>query len=243
MSGIKRNLPNNEYQAAVGANAPSSANVYATMLDVGGGAVNIYNTDGSLTGTRQLSGSSIYGLSYLQLTSMLYQVEPPNGVTGWELDVDANLMSGGNKIFRIFNNDTAVLKEWFSINKSGAFLINEEYILPLADGNAGEVMTTDGAGNTNWTPASVSPSLVNISATDTFTTVGETLNCTSGTFTVNLPTAVGIQGTTYTLVNSGTGVITLDASTTETINGSLTIDLAQYISRTVQSDGTNWIII
>jgi len=87
------------------------------------------------------------------------------------------------------------------------------------------------------------PTLTNISATDTFTTAGETLNCTSGTFTVNLPTAAGIQGTTFTLVNSGVGVITLDASTTETINGSLTIDLAQYISRTVQSDGTNWIII
>ena len=89
-----------------------------------------------------------------------------------------------------------------------------------------------------------SPTLRNISATDTFATAQETINCTANTFTVNLPTAIGIQGTTYTLVNSGTGVITLDASTTETINGSLTIDLSsQYISRTVQSDGTNWIII
>tara|TARA_R110000868_G_scaffold54239_5_gene169796 strand:- start:749 stop:1519 length:771 start_codon:yes stop_codon:yes gene_type:complete len=88
-----------------------------------------------------------------------------------------------------------------------------------------------------------SPSLRNVSATDTFSAASETINCTANTFTVNLPTAVGIQGTTYTLVNSGTGVITLDASTTETINGSLTIDLTQYTSRTVQSDGTNWIII
>ena len=71
-----------------------------------------------------------------------------------------------------------------------------------------------------------------------------TINCTANTFTVNLPTAVGIQGTTYTLVNSGTGTITLDPNGTETINGSTTIDLAtQYTSRTVQSDGTNWIII
>ena len=88
------------------------------------------------------------------------------------------------------------------------------------------------------------PSILrNITSTDTFTTAQETINCTSGTFIINLPTAVGIQGTTYTLVNSGTGVITLDANGTETINGSLTIDLTQYISRTVQSDGSNWIII
>ena len=84
---------------------------------------------------------------------------------------------------------------------------------------------------------------VRISSTDTFVTANETINCTSGTFTVNLPTAVGIQGTKYTLVNSGVGVITLDANGTETINGSLTINLPNQTSRTVQSDGTNWIII
>jgi hypothetical protein len=89
-----------------------------------------------------------------------------------------------------------------------------------------------------------SPSLRNVSSTDTFSTDGETINCTSGTFTINLPTAVGIRGTTFTLVNSGTGIITLDPNGTETINGSLTIDIKkQYLSRTLQSNGTNWIII
>ena len=87
-------------------------------------------------------------------------------------------------------------------------------------------------------------SLRNVSATTTFATANETVNCTANTFTVNLPTAVGIQGTEYTLINSGTGVITLDPNGTETINGSLTIDIKrQYTSRTVQSDNANWIII
>lgn len=85
--------------------------------------------------------------------------------------------------------------------------------------------------------------LRNVTTTDTFATANETINCTSGTFTVNLPTAVGIQGTTYILVNSGAGTITLDPNGAETINGSLTITIATQISRTVQSDGTNWIII
>jgi hypothetical protein len=89
----------------------------------------------------------------------------------------------------------------------------------------------------------VAVTLRNVTATDTFATANETINCTANTFTVNLPTAVGIQGTTYTLVNSGTGTITLDGNGTETINGSTTIDLAQYTSRTVQSDNTNWIVI
>ena len=108
------------------------------------------------------------------------------------------------------------------------------------DGTVGDPLSVVPSGGGGGT----SPTLRNISATDTFATTEETLNCTSGTFTVNLPTAVGIQGTTFTLVNSGTGVITLDGNGTETINGSLTIDIKRNkLSRTVQSDGSNWIII
>ncbi len=87
------------------------------------------------------------------------------------------------------------------------------------------------------------PTLRNVSNTTTFSAANETINCTSGTFIVNLPTAVLIQGTTYTLVNSGTGIITLKGNIGQTINGSLTINLTQYQSRTVQSDNANWIII
>ena len=101
----------------------------------------------------------------------------------------------------------------------------------------------DASGTVALTSDIPTPSLRNVSATDTFATANEIINCTANTFTVNLPTAVGIQGTAYTLVNSGTGTITLDGNGTETINDSLTIDLVQYVSRTVQSDGTDWIII
>lgn len=86
-------------------------------------------------------------------------------------------------------------------------------------------------------------SLRNVTATTIFATASETVNCLSGSFTVDLPTAVGIQGTRYTLVNSGIGVITLDGNGTETINGNATIALSQYVSRTVQSNGTSWTIV
>jgi hypothetical protein len=86
-------------------------------------------------------------------------------------------------------------------------------------------------------------SLRNVTATTVFATASETVNCLSGSFTVDLPTAVGIQGTRYTLVNSGIGVITLDGNGTETINGNATITLTQYVSRTVQSNGTSWTIV
>jgi hypothetical protein len=115
--------------------------------------VNIYNADGSLTGNRQVSGGSVYGLSYINLVNMLYQVEPPNGVTAWEIDVNASAMSGGDKVFKLFNNDLGVLKEWLSMTVNGRLTINEEYHLPIVDGTAGQVMTTDGAGVTTWQSA------------------------------------------------------------------------------------------
>ena len=69
------------------------------------------------------------------------------------------------------------------------------------------------------------------------------VNCTSNTFTINLPTAVGIKGVEYIIKNSGSGVITLEGDGTETIDGALNFTLTQYVSVTVVSDGTNWIII
>ena len=114
------------------------------------------------------------------------------------------------------------------------------------DSNNSDLLTTrDSTGtDTTYVSGGGAATLRNISSTNTFATANETINCTANTFTVNLPTAVGIRGTVYTLVNSGTGIITLDGNGTETINGSLTIEIKRnQLSRTVQSDGTNWIII
>jgi len=123
---------------------------------------------------------------------------------------------------------------------------DNNHAIQILDGSqgVGKVLTSDASGNGTWQAAGgTGPSLRNVTSTDTFATANETINCTSGTFTVNLPTAVGIQGTTYTLVNSGVGVITLDGNGAETIQGSATVDLTTQISIRVQSDGTNWIII
>jgi hypothetical protein len=89
----------------------------------------------------------------------------------------------------------------------------------------------------------ISPSLINTNGSTTFVNPSETINCTANTFAVTLPPANPIQGTTFTLINSGTGVITLTPAAGDLINGASTITLTQYVSRTVQSDGNNWVII
>ena len=77
----------------------------------------------------------------------------------------------------------------------------------------------------------------------TVLSIDYTVNCTSGTFTVTLPTAVGIEGKVFVIMNSGDGLITLEGTGAETIQGDVNQVIYQDESFTVQSTGTNYIVI
>jgi hypothetical protein len=88
----------------------------------------------------------------------------------------------------------------------------------------------------------------------TFPYTGVTDNCTigpneylinapSGTFTITLPTAVGISGKQYIIKNSGNGVVTLNTTSSQTIDGSTSLTLTQNDTVEVISDGSNWKIV
>lgn len=62
-----------------------------------------------------------------------------------------------------------------------------------------------------------------------------------GTFTATLHTAVGYKGTQHTVINEGSGLITVDPDGL-TINDESTIELMTWDSMTITSDGANWII-
>jgi hypothetical protein len=64
----------------------------------------------------------------------------------------------------------------------------------------------------------------------------------SGTFNVTLPTAVGIAGKIYIVKNSGSGLITVNTTSSQTIDGSLTKTLSQNDSIYLTSNGNNWLI-
>ena len=85
-----------------------------------------------------------------------------------------------------------------------------------------------------------------VAKTGAYTTTenDHTINCTTGTFTVTLQTAVGVTGREYVVKNTGTGVITVGTTSSQTIDGSTTYTLgSQYKYVKIQSDGANWIII
>ena len=89
----------------------------------------------------------------------------------------------------------------------------------------------------------IAPSYIAKSANFTATSLTSTIDCTN-TITITLPTAVGTSGRFHTIKNSGTGVVTIATTSSQTIDGAATQSLAtQWSKITVQSTGANWIII
>ena len=72
-----------------------------------------------------------------------------------------------------------------------------------------------------------------------------TINCTSGTFTTTLPTAVGCAGRMYFITNSGAGTITLATTSSQTFANvtatPTTLTLGTLTGVLVQSNGANWL--
>ena len=99
-------------------------------------------------------------------------------------------------------------------------------------------------------------SRLDVNGSVAFAYVAKTANYTLGLedytvdFTANncdatLPTAASITGRVYVIKNTGTGVITLKTTSSQTIDGvaSGVLTLVQWDSIQVQSNGSNWIII
>ena len=56
------------------------------------------------------------------------------------------------------------------------------------------------------------------------------IDCSTGTFTVSLPDATLIADRIFIIKNSGSGVITVDPHSAQTIDGAATVSLSQYAS-------------
>jgi len=84
--------------------------------------------------------------------------------------------------------------------------------------------------------------LSSITAATTLSADDEVVLC-NGTFTVTLPPAASSEGKIYYIKNIGSGTITIDGDSSETIDNATTKVLYQYESKQVVSDGSEWWII
>lgn len=69
------------------------------------------------------------------------------------------------------------------------------------------------------------------------------VECTTGSFTITLPTAVGITGRIYIIKNTGAGTITMATTSSQTIDGSAPGTLSGLTPLRLMSNGANWIVI
>lgn len=71
-------------------------------------------------------------------------------------DLEAGANSGTNFKIERYDDAGVLISVPFHIDRAtGAITFNEEYNFPVADGNANEVLTTDGLGNLTFQPAAV----------------------------------------------------------------------------------------
>ena len=85
-----------------------------------------------------------------------------------------------------------------------------------------------------------------VSTTSTILPIDHTVfaDTTSASFTVTLPSAVGIMGKEFQFSNVGTKILTIATVSAQTINGGSTFFLpTQYTSVRLISNGSNWIAI
>lgn len=120
---------------------------------------------------------------------------------------------------------------------------NTNIIQILSNGNVG-ILTTS-SNSTLQVQGSLSLAYVAKTASYTLTISDYTVECTANTFNITLPTAVGIPGRIYNIKNSGTGLITILTTSSQTVDGNASgvLVLARRDNLTVQSDGQNWIIL
>jgi hypothetical protein len=123
---------------------------------------------------------------------------------------------------------------------------NYTLTLPNDDGDANQVLQTDGSGALSWvTPSSGGFTYSAITADPAPGVVDTHYSC-DGTFTITLPAVSGTSsGDQIRVKNVGTGTVTIDGASSETIDGSTTFAMdVQWGAITLVSNGsTGWEII
>ena len=195
------------------------------------------------TGSRQWANGAITLQEEIRITAPVYSHVSGSNIitTAGTLNVYSPTTSGG---FTTITNPFAIISNG-NINVIGSLYSTG---FRLVDGTQAlnKVLISDANGNASWATSSTgyAKSINNIAVN---TTAAATANtdyyyfCTA-TLTLTLPTAVG-NTNTYNVKLTG-GTLTINTTSSQTIDGSLTIVTSVLnTSFTVISDGTNWQII
>ena len=227
-----------------GANATSSQTVTGQTISVTNTGTSNINVGLKVTASGAGTGNN-------------YAIKALHGTNGFAFYSDNSPSASGSQ-FTIQNagNNITYMQSYNTGSASGGFLsmMNQGGYFTVGDPNGSEPLFVDlgssvvGIGTESATSkltvnGSFSAKYVAKTANYTATISDYTIDCTSGTFTVTLPTAVGITGRIYVVKNSGAGSITVATTSSQTIDGSTTYTLGtQYKYVVLQSNNSAWIV-
>jgi len=156
--------------------------------------------------------------------------------------LDAGLMTAGKATAVAIGSSVAGVNITTHSDAGDDFTVNTDKL--VVEGDTGRV------GIGTITPASTLEVNGSIAYKYLAVTAATTLNAThsyvsasgAGTYAITLPTAVSIQGRIYTIKsNMNTGILlTVNTTSSQTIDGATSITLSRYSSVQVISNGANW---
>lgn len=204
-------------------------------------AVNIYNTDGTLTGSRIVDlNSEAIAFQDSNASGGSFIVNIDNGTKLCSFTMQPNVFDLQSLNLAlgsvITGTPTSLLLKYFGASgikqmqiNNGGLRINGQYYLPNTDGTSGQVVTTDGAGNLSFQPL---PAEIQVAASDEITA----LSVGNGKTTFRLPygiTLTGVRASLTTAQTSGT-IFTADIiyNGVSVLSTKLTIDNTEKTSTT-----------
>ena len=201
---------------------------------------NNLSTDSTYYGDFGINSSNYTGSGSFNLANAVYLTS-----TSGDLVLGTTTSNPIHFVVNSGATDAAVIKT------TGQLQLNGYTTTTSFSGTAAGYLAFDSSGNVITTAAptggggyTVTNQTTTYNATATSGTLIIKCDTTGGAFTVNLPTAVGNTATIIIKKTAGTGAVTVDGSTTETIDGGLTATINKtYESITLISDNTNWQIV
>lgn len=258
-NGTNGSTGNTGPTGAVGANGTNGATGPTGMDGVTGatGAMGIQGATGNsgLTGATGSVGATgaqgIQGVTGSTGATGIHGITGNTGATGLTGATGQTGPTGTNQALTLsygltgtsFNGTAPV-----TTKVDTATLLYYDRLSVITDTSYKMIRSNGGADTIIFVSGTVSPILHSYVATATTYAIANTLadgvvNCTGGTFTVTLPTAIGFTGIQFTVKNSGVGTITINTTSAQLIDGSLTYMLTSGLAIKLCSTGTGWIII
>lgn len=183
-----------------------------------------------------------------------FAVPPAGSVTNYVAGVlppqlfnpDASGVSGNTDDFTLAGPQQVIL-----VTHNGQVLDDSEYslagaVLTVTPDNGFTAITDEVLVYQATTAASIQGeinAITQVNSTYTALLTDVIIECTSGTFDVDLPSAALQAGQTFRIKNSGAGVITVDPDGAELIDTAAFFNLNGGDSLTIASNGSNWIIL